>query len=268
LHEVTVIAQAPQTTMTDSSIAIVPIPFLSDNYAWLMRSGTEAAVVDPGDAGPIRRYVREHSLHVSAILVTHHHGDHCGGVGELKNAYGCTVIGFKDRRMPFVDEVVENGDTRTILGISMRAMATPGHTLTHAVYFFPDLKALFTGDTLFGAGCGRLFEGTADQMLASLIACAATGDDVRVYAGHEYTEENLRFAQSVEPGNAAIPTRLLEVQKQLRSGQPSLPSLISVEKAVNPFLRTDSLLIRKQTTLSNASNVEVFAELRKRKDAY
>jgi hydroxyacylglutathione hydrolase len=247
---------------------IEPIPLYSDNYAWVIRNGSEAAVIDPGEAGPIKRFIEQKSLRLSAMLVTHHHADHCGGVAELKNIFGCPVIGAHDARMSFVDDGIHDGEFRTVAGLRMRAIAAPGHTNSHFVYFFPDLTALFSGDTLFSAGCGRLFEGSAEQMYASLAACVSLGDDILVYCGHEYTEENLRFAEMVDPGNIAVKNRIKEVQCLRKKGLPSLPVTIAVEKATNPFLRTSDCGIRKWLTLENVPDVEVFAELRRRKNRW
>jgi len=254
--------------MADPPITITPIPLLSDNYAWALRSGEDVAVIDPGEAGPVIRFLERIHARLSAILVTHHHGDHCGGVGVLKRTFGCTVIGARDKRMPFVDDCAGNGDIRTILGTRARVIATPGHTLTHVVYFFQDLRALFTGDTFFSAGCGRIFEGNTGQMFESLTTCAGLGDDVLIYAGHEYTEENLRFAQSVEPGNAAVHARLLEVRQLRGKGLSTLPSPLSIEKTINPFLRTNNPQIRGQLGMEKAFDIDVFAELRKRKNRF
>jgi hydroxyacylglutathione hydrolase len=254
--------------MTDSTITITPLPLLWDNYAWIIRNGAEAAVVDPGEAGPIELFLQRNNLRLTALLVTHHHGDHCGGVAELKKRHHCPAIGGGDRRMPFIDDCVHDNDTRRIAGADMTSLATPGHTLTHFTYFFPGLRALFTGDTLFGAGCGRLFETGPSPMLDSLNTCAAVGGDVLVYCGHEYTEENLRFAQIVEPGNAAVRTRYREVKVLLRKGLPTVPSRMDLEKETNPFLRVTHPTIRKQLHLDDATDAEVFAELRKRKDGF
>lgn len=245
---------------------IVPVPLYADNYAWVIHNGSDAAVVDPGEAGPIKRFIEQQSLRLSALMVTHHHLDHCGGVAELKNSCGCTVIGAHDERMTFIDDGIHDGEYRTVAGLRMRAIAAPGHTCSHFVYFFPDLKALFTGDTLFSAGCGRLFEGDADQLFASLRTCVSMGDDVLVYCGHEYTEENLWFAAMAEPGSAAVQNRMKEVKNLRQKGLPTLPVTIAMEKATNPFLRTADSRIREWLGLNNASEVEVFAELRKRKD--
>ena len=254
--------------MADSTITITPLPLFSDNYAWIIRSGAEAAVVDPGEAGSINQFLQRNTIRLTTILVTHYHGDHCGGVAELKKNHACTVIGAQDRRMPFIDDCVYDDDRRRVVGADMKAIATPGHTPTHFVYFFPGLRALFTGDTLFAAGCGRLFEGSPSQMMDSLNKCASLADDVLVYCGHEYTEENLRFAASVEPDNVMVQTRYREVKELLAKGHPTVPSRMDLEKETNPFLRVAHPKIREQLHLEEASDAEVFAELRKRKDRF
>jgi hydroxyacylglutathione hydrolase len=254
--------------MGDTEITIAILPMLSDNYAWVLHNGTNAVVVDPGVAEPVVRFLRRTNLKLSHVLLTHHHSDHCGGVPELKHDYGCVIIGPKDDQMPFVDATVRDGEECTILSEKMEIIATPGHTKTHVVYHFPNLRAIFTGDTLFAAGCGRVIEGGAGDMLQSLIKVACMDDIVSVYCGHEYTEENLLFATTVDTDNKEVWQRLTEVKYLKRQKMPTVPSTLALERATNPFLRTGDPAIRKRLKMENAMGVEVFAELRRRKDKF
>jgi len=248
---------------------IIPIPFLSDNYAWAVHDGKNAAVVDPGEAGPVMRFLESNNLTLSHVLITHHHADHCGGVAALKREFtGCMVIGPDDIRLQGVDDPVRGGEERDILGLPMKVIGAPGHTKTHVLFYFPGLKALFSGDTLFSAGCGRLFEGSALDMFQSLTTCAALSNDTRIYCGHEYTEENLRFALTVDSGNSAITDRLSEVKELRRRGKASVPSTLLMEKTFNPFLRAKEPAIRKKLGMESAEDVEVFARLREMKDRF
>ena len=241
---------------------------LSDNFIYIIHTDTDALVIDPGSAQAVLQFLNEKSLVLSTILLTHHHLDHTGGTEELKGITGCNVIGSTDRHMGYVDSVVSDGDVKSILDLSINIIGVPGHTNNHVAYFVPGLKALFSGDTLFAAGCGRLFEGTAEQMWDSLQKLVSLGDDIHLFCGHEYTEESLLFAGSIEPTNLNIKNRLMEVRKKLGAGKYSVPSLLSEEKLTNPFLRAKDPLIRKALGMEAASDVDVFAELRKRKDVF
>ncbi len=249
-------------------ITIATLPVLADNYAWVLHNGVDAAVVDPGDAEPVLRFLGRTKLRLSFVLVTHHHSDHCAGAEELKRTFGCQVIGPNDIRVPYVDNAVRDGAEFSILSEKVEAILTPGHTMTHVVYHFPSLRAIFTGDTLFCGGCGRLLEGSPSDMLRSLIKCVGVEDITSVYCGHEYTEENLLFATTVEPENKDVWQRLAEVKYLQRRNMPTVPSTIAVERATNPFLRTGSVELRKKLGMQSASGIEVFAELRRRKDKF
>ena len=251
-----------------TDITIVTIPLLSDNYAWILHDGTSATVVDPGQAEPVSRFLLRAKLTLSHVLCTHHHTDHIGGVEELKRMHSAAVIGPDDPRMPFVNDRVRDEEERSILTEKMTVIATPGHTSTHVVYYFPRIRAVFTGDTLFSAGCGRLLEGTPADMLRSLIKCAYLEDDASIYPGHEYTEENLFFATTVEPDNKDVWQRLSDVEFMQRRGIPTVPSSLAMERTINPFLRTGSPGLRKKLGMESATGIEVFAELRRRKDGF
>ena len=211
------------------------IPAFKDNYIWLLTRGQRAAVVDPGDATPVVARLEAGGLTLESILVTHHHADHQGGIAALVERWNPAVFAPAGESITGCNHPLNGGERIEILGEMIEVMAVPGHTLGHLAYLAPG--ALFCGDTLFGAGCGRLFEGTAAQMSASLDRLAALPDETRVYCAHEYTEMNLRFALAVEPDNPALRQRVAEVAARRAAGQPSVPSTLAEEKASNPFLR-------------------------------
>lgn len=251
--------------MTDPEI--ITVPCLEDNYAYLVRSGDLCAVIDPADAGAVTAALKAHGLTLTHILNTHHHWDHSGGNRELKAAYGAEVVGpEKDRtRIAAIDTGVD--ETGWQFGdLAVQVLEVPAHTRGAAAYVFG--KAVFTGDTMFVMGCGRLFEGSAEMMLASLRKIAALPDDTAVYCGHEYTLTNAGFALSIEPGNAALQQRAAAIEQARREGRPTVPSTIGLEKATNPFLRTHSAEIRAAIGMVHADDAAVFAEVRRRKDAF
>ncbi len=243
------------------------LPAFSDNFIYVIHNGSSAAVIDPSAAYQVSKFLKENNLGLETVLITHHHSDHTGGVGQLKKETGCTVIGGGSR-MGGGDSAVSDGDERESAGLSVRVIGVPGHTNDHVAYYIPSLKAVFTGDALFSAGCGRLFEGSAKQMYTSLQKLAALDDDTLVYCGHEYTDENLQFAAMVDPGNEYVKEKLEAVRDTISQGGYSVPSTIAEEKKTNPFLRAGELSIRKYLHMERASDVEVFAELRNRKDRF
>lgn len=211
------------------------IPAFKDNYIWLLRRGDRAAVVDPGDAEPVVARLRAEGLRLEAILITHHHADHQGGVTPLQATWPARVYAPAAESITGCTDPLRGGEQVVVLDQACSVLAVPGHTLGHLAYVIPG--AVFCGDTLFGAGCGRLFEGTPAQMAGSLDRLDALPADTLIYCAHEYTLANLRFAQAVEPGNARIHERLAAVSAARAQGIPSVPSPLAVERDTNPFLR-------------------------------
>ena len=249
------------------------IPAFHDNYIWAIRpTGTpRVVVVDPGDARPVIATLEERGWQLAAILVTHHHWDHVDGIDTLLAYRAVPVHGPSSRRIPSIDRPVADGQHIVPLpGLELEVLAVPGHTLDHVAYVGAGLALV--GDTLFAAGCGRLFEGTPDQMLASLQRLAGLPDSTRICCAHEYTEANLEFARRVEPGNGAIVRRLEDVRRLRQAGRPSLPSLLADERLTNPFLRCEEADViaaaEAHAGRRLADPVAVFAELRAWKDRF
>jgi hydroxyacylglutathione hydrolase len=241
---------------------IIPIPAFQDNYIWLIENGKHATVVDPGDAVPVVAALKQRGLKLSTILITHHHADHIGGVDTLMAEFAPQVLAPQKEQYAFKHTPVHDNQTIHIqdLDLSLKVIDVGGHTLGHVAYYGANL--LFCGDTLFGCGCGRLFEGTPTQMFESLQKIAALPESTAVYCAHEYTEHNLQFAQLVESNNAALKDRT-QMTKMLRSsGQPSVPSNIALELATNPFLRCRSPEIMAYLNLPQADPIAVFTALR------
>ena len=254
---------------------VAPIPAFQDNYIWLIRGATDpraVAVVDPGDAAPVLRRLEAEELTLHAILATHHHADHVGGAARLVAATGAPVFGPGRERLPVPCTPLAGGDRAKLppLGLEFGVLDVPGHTAGHIAFY--GHGALFCGDTLFSAGCGRLFEGTPEQMLASLDAFAGLPDATRVFCGHEYTLANLRFAAAVEPSNADIADYVRKATGMRAAGHPTLPSTIGLEKRVNPFLRSRhenvKLTAERRAGRPLPTPVAVFAEVRSWKDTF
>lgn len=216
---------------------IIPVPAFEDNYIWLLRNQRYAAAVDPGDAEPLLDYLEREGLSLTAILVTHHHGDHTGGIEDLLCHARVPVYGPRRETIPGVSHPLGEGDCAKLpeLDVELAVLDVPGHTAGHIAYY--GANSLFCGDTLFTCGCGKLFEGTPAQMLASLEKFAALPDDTRIYCAHEYTLENIGFAKLVEPANAQLLERELHDRRSREQGHPTLPASLALEKATNPFLR-------------------------------
>lgn len=253
-------------------LEIVQIPVLNDNYVYLVHEPRREAVgvVDPAVAKPVLAVLAERGWRLTHILNTHHHGDHVGGNLAIKAATGCTVVGPKadKARIPGIDVTVGDGETYRFGAEDALVFDVPGHTRGHIAYWFAGAHALFCGDTLFALGCGRLFEGTPDQMWRSLSRLRALPDEARVYCAHEYTQANARFALTVEPGNADLVARSRRIDAARAKGAPTVPSTMGEERATNPFLRPESPEIRERVGLRDADDVAVFAAVRKRKDNF
>jgi hydroxyacylglutathione hydrolase len=245
---------------------------LQDNFGVLVHdpeSGATASI-DAPEAGPIEAALQATGWKLTDILVTHHHGDHTGGIVALKERHRCRVTAPRAEaaRIPAVDQMVGEGDTVVVGALPAQVIETPGHTLGQINYFFPADKLLFAGDTLFSIGCGRVIEGTPAMMWESLLKLRALPDDTRIYCGHEYTAANIRFAKTIEPDNKALTAREEEANRQLAAGQPTVPSLMGAEKKANVFLRADDATLAAAVGLAGRTAVEVFTEVRARKNKF
>lgn len=253
---------------------LIPVPAFSDNYLWLWQSGSDAVVVDPGDAAPVLQALSAQGATLRAILVTHHHADHVGGVEELRAATGARVLAPEAEGLAFDHEPVRGGDTLELLGQRIEVIDVPGHTAGHAAYWLPKSPLgplLFCGDTLFSGGCGRLFEGTPAQMLHSLDTLAALDPATQVCCAHEYTLSNLAFALAVEPDNLDLQRYQAECVAQREAGHPTLPANLGRERRINPFLRSRERSVSDAVRRWDASahnEVEVFAALRRWKNEF
>lgn len=256
------------------------IPAFTDNYIYLLHdpaSGSSGksprdsiGVVDPGDAQPVMAELERRGRGLTHIFNTHHHNDHIGGNHDLKARYGADVIGARAdvSRIPDMETCLGDGETISFGRYTARVLFIPGHTSGHIAFWFPEAKALFCGDTLFALGCGRLFEGTPAQMWASLKKLRELPGDTRVYCGHEYTQSNARFALTIEPGNAELQARAEEIRALRERGEPTIPTTIALERRTNPFLRADVPEVQAAVGMAGADPVEVFAEIRRRKDNF
>jgi hydroxyacylglutathione hydrolase len=249
-------------------LEIVTVPCLKDNYAYLVRAENACAVVDPSEPEPVMAALAARRWKLTHILNTHHHLDHTGGNLALKDAFGARVVGpGKDAaRIPGIDIGVDEQGGWRFAGQSVRVLEVPGHT-SGAITFVIEGNA-FTGDTLFAMGCGRLFEGDAAMMWASLSKLMTLPDETKIFCGHEYTQNNGRFALTLEPGNTALQVRMRDVDVARAAGHPTLPSTMALEKQTNPFLRPHAAEIRMTLGMAEADDVALFAEMRRRKDVY
>ena len=257
-------------------IEIVPLPAFQDNYIWTLRDADRknphAAVVDPGEARPVKEYLAREGLTLVAILATHHHPDHVGGISELVATAKVPVFGPKGEPIPELTHPVGQGDKVEIpaLNAIFSVLDIPGHTRAHVAYY--GLESLFCGDTLFACGCGRVFEGTAAQMLDSLTKLATLPDETKVYCGHEYTLANIKFARAVDPDNRVLAAREERAQALRAAGRPTLPSTLGEERATNPFLRCTEPVVVESANKYLGSRigdpVSVFAAIREWKNRF
>jgi hydroxyacylglutathione hydrolase len=246
-------------------LEVLAIPAFRDNYIWLLRRGKVAVVVDPGDAAPVARVLAQEGLELSAILITHHHADHQGGVESLSANCQPSVFGPAAESITGLTHPLRGGEVFELpaLDASVSVISVPGHTSGHLAYLIGN--RLFCGDTIFGAGCGRLFEGTPEQMAVSLRTLAGLPDETEVYCAHEYTEMNLRFAVAVEPQNRMLQQRVLDAAATRAKGQSTVPSTMALEKATNPFLRCSEPAVVAAAVARGAVStdpVTVFAAIR------
>lgn len=255
-------------------LQVTALPAFADNYLWLIHDQRHAAVVDPGDAVPVEAALAQLDLTLDAILLTHHHGDHAGGVAALAAARQVPVFGPAREAIPGVTVQLSEGDLVRLpsLGLELSVLEVPGHTAGHIAYVEHERHWLFCGDTLFAGGCGRLFEGTPAQMTQSLAKLASLPDDTAVYCAHEYTVSNLKFALAAEPGNADLAARYAHAQQLRANGEATVPSTIGLEKQTNPFLRYREPAVIAQLQaegrLGQPDSVAAFAALREWKNSY
>ncbi len=253
-------------------LEIVTVPCLTDNYAFLVHASEtgETAMVDVPEAGPIRDALKDRGWTLSHIFITHHHADHIDGVDTLRGETGATVVGAKAdaHRLPDLDMAVSDGDIFRFADHEVHVLDVSGHTVGHIAYHIPDAHAVFTADSLMALGCGRVFEGTPEQMWQSLSKLAGLPEDTVVYSGHEYTATNARFALTIEPDNAALQARARDVEAKRAKSEATVPSTLAEEKATNPFLRAHLQRVKDAINMPQASDSESFAEIRQRKDRF
>jgi len=254
------------------TLDILTIPCLSDNYAYLAHDSAtgETALIDAPEAGPILAALDESGWTLSHVLITHHHADHVDGLSGILARHPATVIGAKadEHRLPDLDVSVTEGDTLTIGGETAHVIDVSGHTVGHIAFHFPQSGVVFTADSLMALGCGRVFEGTMEQMWKSLSKLAALPPETKIYSGHEYTAANARFALSIDPQNSDLISRSKAVDAARTENRSTVPSTLSEELATNPFLRASDPGLKAELGMSGASDAEVFAEIRTRKDNF
>lgn len=254
--------------------SIIPLSAFTDNYIWLIVYGNSAIVVDPGDAAPVKKFLSENKLNLTAILITHHHFDHTGGLLQLVEENKCSVFGPKGDHIDGITDTLSEGDKFSVLNFNFSVLETPGHTLDHIVFYSEntDEKILFSGDTLFSGGCGRLFEGSSLQMNESLQKISSLPDTTIIYCAHEYTQSNLSFALATNPSNGKLISHSKIVNDLRSRNEITLPTTLIKEKEINPFLRLNDEEIVKNAELFHDiklnSKQEAFAAIRSWKDSF
>lgn len=253
-----------------AQLEIHQFPCLDDNYGVLIRDPDSGLVasIDAPSADAVRAALREKGWTLTHILTTHYHWDHTDGNLALKSETGCTIVGPRPEadKVPGIDKQVGEGDAFKFGSFEVKVFETPGHTAGHIIYWIPEASVAFVGDTLFAMGCGRVNEGSMAEMWSGIEKVAKLPPETMLYCGHEYTIANAKFALTVEPGNAALQARAKQVEELRAAGKPTLPTKLADELATNPFIRVDSAEIRKVIGMENASNAEVFGEVRERKN--
>ena len=253
-------------------IHIKLISAFSDNYIYLLHNDKDniTAVIDPGEAYPVTKVLKDKNWNLDQIINTHHHNDHTGGNAELKKQWGSELIApsYEKNYIPNVDIFVSHDDIISIAGLNARVIHTPGHTLGHVCFYIPEQKCLFSGDTLFYLGCGRVFEGTMEDMWHSLLKLKCLPDDTFVYCGHEYTLSNAKFSTHIDPNNSLLKKAYIDINSQRKKGLPTIPFLLGKEKKINPFLRADEDFFSNTLGLKTNNPSETFKEIRIQKDNF
>ena len=248
------------------------ISCLNDNYSYLIHDNQSntVAIIDPSEFAPCDKIISKKYKKLDYILNTHHHYDHVGGNKELKKKYNSKILGFKsdEERIPNIDKLLEDNEEFNIGNIKFTTLFIPGHTTGHIAFYSKTEKVIFTGDTLFSMGCGRVFEGTYDQMFESLNRIKDLPEDTKIYCGHEYTQKNIEFCIKYNPNNDLLKKTKNTIEEKLKNGEPSIPSTLLKEKQMNIFLRTDDLDVKNILNLKKASNLEIFTKLRDLKDNF
>lgn len=264
--------RGPPYTQALIMLDIIQIPVLNDNYIYLLHEpiSKETAVVDPAVAQPVLDYLKDKGWSLNYIFNTHHHHDHVGANLELKQQTNCHIFAseYDKNRIPGIDKVLNHGDEIKLGNETAKIIATPGHTLGHIVYFFPNSNALFCGDTLFSMGCGRLFEGSAEQMWHSLQLIKQLPKETQIYCAHEYTQSNGAFALTLEPANKTLNQRMQQVKQLRQDNKSTIPSTLEQEFATNPFLREDSLSLQQTLNMVGQTAAEIFRKVRELKDNF